>query len=77
MKRSVGAILVKNKRIVSTGYNGTPFGFENCYEGGCKRCNGNTLSGKSLDKCSCLHAEENAILEAGKTTGFVTNVQGL
>lgn len=42
MKRSIGAILVSNKRIVSTGYNGTPFGFQNCYNNGCKRCNDNT-----------------------------------
>ena len=66
MKRSIGAVIVKNFRIVSTGYNGTPFGFDNCYEDGCGRCNSNIQSGKDLDKCICLHAEENAILEAGK-----------
>ena len=41
MKRSIGAVLVKNFRIISTGYNGTPFGFDNCYEEGCDRCNSN------------------------------------
>jgi len=43
MKRSVGAVVVNDKRIVSTGYNGTPFGTTNCNEGGCDRCNSNSL----------------------------------
>jgi len=38
IKRKVGCILVKDKRILSLGYNGTPVGSLNCYEGGCKRC---------------------------------------
>jgi dCMP deaminase len=66
--RQVGAILVKNRQIISTGYNGTPKGVKNCYEGGCKRCNdrmdGNVESGKDLDKCVCSHAEENAVVQA-------------
>jgi acetyltransferase-like isoleucine patch superfamily enzyme len=68
IKRRVGCILVKNKRILSLGYNGTPVGTLNCYQGGCKRCydqwcNNNVDSAaKSLDLCMCLHAEENAIL---------------
>jgi len=65
MKRRVGAILVRNRRILSTGYNGTPRNLTNCNEGGCARCNGgsNSVSG---DECLCLHAEENALLEAGR-----------
>ncbi len=39
MKRSVGAVVVKNFRLLSSGYNGTPAGFKNCFEGGCERCN--------------------------------------
>ncbi|KAM0684243.1 Deoxycytidine monophosphate (dCMP) deaminase [Mitosporidium daphniae] len=68
MKRRVGAILVSRKshRIISTGYNGTPAGVRNCSEGGCKRCNENTGSGAALSTCLCLHAEENAIFEAGR-----------
>lgn len=66
MKRGNGAIVVKEFRIVSTGYNGTPFGLLNCNEGGCKRCNDNTGQGIDLDKCLCLHAEESAVLEAGR-----------
>ena len=42
MKRGNGAIIVVDNRIVSTGYNGTPFGILNCNEGGCNRCNLNT-----------------------------------
>lgn len=61
-----GAILVKDKRIISTGYNGTPRGIRNCNEGGCKRCAERTLdkSGQKLDECTCSHAEENAIVHA-------------
>lgn len=58
MKRRVGAILVKNCRIVSTGYNGTPRGVRNCNEGGCPRCNEGSRCGVGLDVCLCLHAEE-------------------
>ncbi|KAF8510002.1 cytidine deaminase-like protein [Hysterangium stoloniferum] len=66
MKRRVGAILVRDKRIVATGYNGTPRNVQNCNEGGCKRCNSGGRSGDGLDECLCLHAEENALLEAGR-----------
>ena len=44
MKRSVGAVVVKNHRLLSTGYNGTPGGFKNCFEGGCERCNSNAVN---------------------------------
>ncbi|KIO31744.1 hypothetical protein M407DRAFT_14058 [Tulasnella calospora MUT 4182] len=66
MKRRVGAILVRKNRILATGYNGTPRGLTNCNEGGCARCNGLARSGEALDECLCLHAEENALLEAGR-----------
>ncbi|KAI0001704.1 cytidine deaminase-like protein [Russula vinacea] len=62
MKRRVGAILVQNKRIVATGYNGTPLGLKNCNEGGCTRCN----DLEARESCLCLHAEENVLLEAGR-----------
>ena len=65
MKRSVGAVLVKNKRIISIGYNGTPTGMTNCMDGGCERCNQNRGKGVDLDKCLCIHGEESAILECG------------
>ncbi|KAI0257220.1 cytidine deaminase-like protein [Lactifluus subvellereus] len=62
VKRRVGAILVHNKRIIATGYNGTPLGLMNCNEGGCPQCNGSD----DRASCLCLHAEENALLEAGR-----------
>jgi dCMP deaminase len=64
IKRKVAAIIVKDKRIISTGYNGTPRGTRNCSEGGCPRCNNFTESGKDLDECLCSHGEENAIVQA-------------
>lgn len=65
MKRRVGAIIVKDSKVIATGYNGTPRGLPNCCDNGCPRCNRNTKCGQSLDDCICLHAEENAMLEAG------------
>jgi dCMP deaminase len=66
MKRRVGCILVKDSRVMATGYNGTPRGLRNCNEGGCGRCNEGASCGTGLDRCLCMHAEENALLEAGR-----------
>jgi dCMP deaminase len=63
-RRQVAAIIVSDKRIISTGYNGTPRGIRNCNEGGCPRCNGQAKSGRGLRECVCAHAEENAIVQA-------------
>ena len=63
-RRQVAAVIVKDNRIISTGYNGTPRGIKNCNEGRCPRCNSNIPSGSKLDECLCSHAEENAILQA-------------
>jgi dCMP deaminase len=63
-RRSVAAVIVKDRRIISTGYNGTPRGIKNCYEGGCPRCSGDAPSGADLGECICSHAEENAITQA-------------
>jgi dCMP deaminase len=64
VKRMVGAIIVVDRRIISTGYNGTPRGVRNCNEGGCPRCAGGAESGRALDECLCSHAEENAITQS-------------
>lgn len=64
VKRKVAAVIVKDKRIISTGYNGTPRGVKNCDEGGCPRCNSFSESGKNLEECYCSHGEENAIVQA-------------
>lgn len=66
MKRRVGCVIVKDNRVVATGYNGTPRNLTNCNEGGCPRCNQGQGSGAALSTCLCLHAEENALLEAGR-----------
>jgi dCMP deaminase len=66
MKRRVGCVLVREKRVISTGYNGTPRNIRNCNEGGCPRCNGGQGAGHGLTTCLCIHAEENALLEAGR-----------
>lgn len=64
IKRRVGAVIVVDKQILSTGYNGTPKGIKNCYEGGCPRGAALADSGASLAECLGVHAEENAILQA-------------
>ena len=61
LRRQVGSLVVKDKRIMSLGYNGTPRGTVNCYEGGCERCAVTNQAGSNLDLCMCLHAEENAL----------------
>ncbi|KAK9639837.1 Deoxycytidine monophosphate (dCMP) deaminase [Aspergillus fumigatus] len=66
MKRRVGCVLVRERRVISTGYNGTPRHLTNCNEGGCPRCNRGEGGGVGLSTCLCLHAEENALLEAGR-----------
>ena len=65
----VGAIIVKNNRVISTGYNGVPEGMANCLDGGCLRCsnpNGQFKSGTGYDLCICVHAEQNALLSAAR-----------
>lgn len=72
----VAAVIVKDKRIISTGYNGTPAGMTNCLDGGCLRCsnpNGQFASGTGYDLCICVHAEQNAILAAAR---FGISVEG-
>lgn len=66
--RKVGAILVKEDRVIATGYNGTPEGVTNCLDGGCLRCadRDQFVSGTHYDLCICVHAETNALLTAGR-----------
>ncbi len=66
MKRRVGCVIARDKRVIATGYNGTPRHMTNCNEGGCPRCNNGNGSGAALSTCLCLHAEENALLESGR-----------
>jgi len=64
VKRKVAAVITRDRRIISTGYNGTPRGTRNCNEGGCPRCNAFAEGGTRLDECLCSHGEENAITQA-------------
>jgi dCMP deaminase len=64
VKRKVAAVVTRDRRIISTGYNGTPRGVRNCNEGGCPRCNAFAEGGTRLDECLCSHAEENTITQA-------------
>ena len=64
VKRKVAAVITRDRRIISTGYNGTPRGTLNCNEGGCPRCNSFAEGGTRLDECLCSHGEENAITQA-------------
>lgn len=64
LRRHVGAVIVKDRMVLSTGYNDTPRGLPNCGDGGCARCGGDAPSGAALDTCLCLHAEQNSIIQA-------------
>jgi len=64
IRREVGAILVKDKRILATGYNGAPKGLKHCHEIGCLRENSSIPSGTRHELCRGLHAEQNVIIQA-------------
>ncbi|MCY4491282.1 MAG: dCMP deaminase family protein [Thaumarchaeota archaeon] len=79
ISRQVGAVIVRNHRQLATGYNGTPPGIKNCYEGGCRRCKlrmeGSISSGEMLDRCLCNHAEANAIMHCA-ILGIEAGIKG-
>ena len=65
--RKIGAVIVKNKRIMTTGYNGAPAGVKTCVERGeCLRRKLNIPSGQRQELCYAVHAEQNAIIQAAK-----------
>lgn len=65
LRRHVGAVIVKNRHIIATGYNGAPRGLTHCGErGGCLRQKLNVPSGQRHELCRALHAEQNAIIQA-------------
>ena len=69
----VGAVLVRDDRVISTGYNGTPEGHLNCDEGGCERCaqRERYKTSQGYDVCICVHAEQNALISAARFGGAV------
>ena len=66
LRRQVGAVLVKDKNVLATGYNGTPSGITHCEVTGCLREQLNIPSGERHELCRGLHAEQNVIVQAAK-----------
>ncbi len=64
LRRQVGAVVVKDRRILATGYNGAPQGIQHCGEVGCLRDEKSVPSGERHELCRGLHAEQNAVIQA-------------
>lgn len=64
LRRQVGAVIVKDKKILTTGYNGAPSGLAHCLEVGCLRDQLGIPSGERHELCRGLHAEQNAVIQA-------------
>jgi len=80
MRRKVGAVLVKDKRVLATGYNGAPSGIKHCVKVGCLREKLGVPSGERHELCRGLHAEQNVLLQAAlygistkESTLYITN----
>lgn len=66
IRRSVGAVLVKDGRVISSGANGVPGAFADCGRAGCPRCLRGGRTGLGYESCICIHAEQKAIAEAAR-----------
>ena len=73
IRRAVGAVVVKDRRILATGYNGVPSGLAHCGETGCLRQQLGVPSGQRHEICRGLHAEQNSIIQAAK---YGINIDG-
>lgn len=74
LRRKVGAVIVKDKHIIATGYNGAPRGLRHCGElGGCLRQKLGVPSGQRHELCRALHAEQNAIIQAATLGQSIEN----
>lgn len=73
LRRQVGAVIVKDKRVLATGYNGSPAGLKHCLDIGCLRDELGIPSGERHELCRAIHAEQNAIVQAA-TSG--TSIEG-
>jgi len=73
LRQKVGAVIVKDKRILATGYNGAPSGMPHCLDVGCLREKLGVPSGERQELCRGLHAEQNAIIQAAK---FGISIEG-
>jgi len=65
-RRAVGAVIVKDKRVIATGYNGVASGMKHCDEVGCLREELKVPSGEKHELCRALHAEQNALIQAAR-----------
>ena len=75
LRRHVGAVIVRDKRILATGYNGAPRGLPHCAETGCLREKLGIPSGQKQELCRGLHAEQNAIIQAALSGVSIANSQ--
>ncbi len=75
LRRYVGAVIVRDKRILATGYNGAPRGLAHCEETGCLREKLGIPSGQKQELCRGLHAEQNAIIQAAVSGVSIENSQ--
>ncbi|HHY44722.1 MAG TPA: cytidine deaminase [Firmicutes bacterium] len=66
LRRNIGAVVVKDKRVLATGYNGAPTGLAHCSEVGCLRERLGIPSGERVEMCRGLHAEQNALVQAAR-----------
>jgi len=66
LRRQVGCVIVKGRRILSTGYNGAPSGVAHCIDVGCKRMDEGIPSGERVEMCRGVHAEQNAIIQGAR-----------
>lgn len=67
LRHNVGCVIVKDRRILTTGYNGAPTGVESCvFRNSCIRIKNNIPSGTQIEKCYGVHAEQNAIIQASR-----------
>ncbi len=73
LRRQLGAVIVKDKRILTTGYNGAPSGLAHCLDVGCLRQEKGVPSGERFELCRGLHAEQNAIIQAAS---YGVSIQG-
>lgn len=73
LRRKVGCVIVKDKRILATGYNGAPSGLAHCEETGCLREKLKLKPGEKIEICRGIHAEQNALIQAA---AFGINVSG-
>jgi len=72
LRRQVGAVIVRDKRILATGYNGAPKGLAHCLDVGCLRDKLNIPSGERHELCRAIHAEQNAVVQAATSGVDIT-----